>query len=107
MSHTAKRPPQTGRSAIFERMLPPRVGALVIALSAHGEKLATQLGHRALATAVTIRDYGPGRRILRSAQLLRSATVKRSRNELALTIFSRLVLPVALHSDSKLCPTPH
>ena len=37
--------------------------------------------------------YVPGTRILRSAQILRSATVRRSRNGLALTIFSRLVRP--------------
>ena len=40
-------------------------------------------------------NYEPGRPILRLAQLLRSTTVKRSRNELALTIFSRLARPVA------------
>jgi hypothetical protein len=33
-------------------------------------------------------NYKPGRRILRSAQLLRSATVKYSRKGFALTIFS-------------------
>ena len=37
----------------------------------------------------------PGLRILRSAQLLRSATVKSPRNGLALTIFSRVIRPVA------------
>src|SRR6266436_2364699 len=37
----------------------------------------------------------PRPRILRSTQLLRSATVKPSRNGLALTIFSRVVRPVA------------
>ena len=36
--------------------------------------------------------------ILRSAQLLRSATVKRSRNRLRLTSFSRFVRPVRLRS---------
>ena len=40
-------------------------------------------------------DYEAGTRILRSAQLWRSATVKRSRKGLALMIFSRLVRPVA------------
>jgi hypothetical protein len=41
------------------------------------------------------RGYERRMRILRSAQFLRSATVKRSRNGFALTSFSRLVRPVA------------
>src|SRR6266487_981010 len=40
-------------------------------------------------------NYKRGTCILRSAQFLRSATVKRSRNGFALIIFSRLVRPVA------------
>src|SRR6266516_1618729 len=40
-------------------------------------------------------NYKRGTCILRSAQFLRSATVKRSRNGFALIIFSRLLRPVA------------
>jgi hypothetical protein len=53
---------------------------------------ARSIGER--ATEKVLGSYRPGTCILRSAQLLRSATVKRSRKGFALIIFSRLVRPV-------------